>query len=233
MKKILLILFLAGICGAITAQKGYTINPSRTLTGTAYPDINNNFDIYLMNIANKPVTVKWKLLSDKMIKGWDYSCCAYGTCYTGFPDTLGTMKTIESNLEDGFLAVNVDPHYIEGTGIAKFILYDINAPTEIDTIVFIINAETSNGINKYAANNALKIYPNPASESITVKVEASGLSNASIQINDLLGNTVYNTSTGASDLNVIDVSFLSKGIYFVRYNYGNGTSAIKKLQLIN
>ncbi len=235
MKKIILSLLFAGVCVAATAQvqkKRYTINPDHILYGKAEFGGKTTFDIYQTNNSQDTITVKWGLVSNNLVKGWDYSPCAYGTCYVSFPDSLCTMNPILPN-EEGFLAITLDPHDIKGTGSAKLYLYDVNAPSLIDTITFVLTADAANGIHDYTSANALKVYPNPATESITVKMDKPGIYNASIQIIDVLGKPVYSSAVNANDLNVIDVKSLSRGIYFVRYNYGNGTCATKKLQIIN
>src|SRR6185295_7454126 len=134
--------------------------------------------------------------------------------------------------EEGFLSISVDPRNISGTGKATMYLFDITDPSVKDTITFIISAGV-NGIHTYAASHALKIYPNPASETVHVKVEHSAsFTNASIHILDVVGKTVYDVSANANDWTTIAVNSLSPGIYFVRYDNGNGLYSTKKLEII-
>jgi hypothetical protein len=191
----------------------------------------SSFKIYQDNISADTILLEWKLISDDLLKGWDYSSCAYGICYAFIPDSLCTMSPIIPG-ESGFLSLIIDPKKIPGTGKASIYVYDSADPSVKDTITFIINAEPANGINDHALANTLNVYPNPASELIHIKNDRTGLANTSIRINNVLGKEVYNGSASADDLNVVDVRMLSEGIYFVRYDYGDGTFSTKKIQII-
>lgn len=232
MKKLIVTLLLTGIFGFTIAQKRYTISPSHVFYGKAEFGCTTNFEIFQVNTSNEKVIINWKLVSDDFVKGWDYSACAYKKCYVGIPDTLCTMPPILPN-EEGFLALNVDPLKIKGTGTVKLYLYDVNAPSLGDTIAFVITADVLNGIPNYTSANALKFYPNPATESIIIKIDVPGPSNGSIQIMDVLGKSVYNSPVSSNELSIVHVKSFSKGIYFVRYDDGNGTCVTKKLQIIN
>jgi hypothetical protein len=71
------------------------------------------------------------------------------------------------------------------------------------------------GINTVSAGNtSIRVYPNPAKTSITVKSESElGL----ITLYNLLGETVYTEKTDKNE-SQIDLSSLSSGIYFLRCN---------------
>ena len=231
MKKIILTFLFIGLYGITVAQKRYSISPSRILSEKAEFGMYTNFKIYQDNISNDTIVLKWKLISDNLIKGWDYSSCAYGICYAFIPDTLCTMSPIIPR-ESGFLSLTIDPMEIKGTGTASIYVYDSANPSVKDTITFIINAESANGINSYELTNALSVYPNPATEMIYIKNDPVGSSNASIQIKNILGKEVYNGWASSNDANVVDVRTFSEGMYFVRCDYGNGTFSIKKIQII-
>ena len=231
MKKIILAFLFIGLYGITLAQKRYSISPSRVLSEKAEFGMYTNFKIYQNNISNDTLILKWKLVSDNLIKGWDYSSCAYGICYAFIPDTLCTMSPIIPG-ESGFLSLTIDPMNIKGTGKASIYVYDISTPSIKDTITFIINAESANGINDYNLANSISVYPNPATEMIYIKSDRIGISNNSVQIKNILGKDVYTARVGATDVNVIDVSLLSEGIYFVQYIYEDGTFSTKKIQII-
>ena len=231
MKKIILSLLFTGLCLITVAQKRYNISPSHVLSEKAEFGMYTNFKIYQNNISNDTLILKWKLISDNLIKGWDYSSCAYGICYTFIPDTLCTMSPIIPG-ESGFLSLTIDPMNIKGTGKASIYVYDISTPSIKDTITFIINAESANGINDYSLPNSISVYPNPATEMIHIKNDRASVNNTSIQIKNILGKEVYNGWASANDVNVIDVRMLSAGIYFLQYNYEDGTFSTKKIQII-
>ncbi|MBX3043854.1 MAG: T9SS type A sorting domain-containing protein [Candidatus Kapabacteria bacterium] len=89
-------------------------------------------------------------------------------------------------------------------------------------------------------NSDLMIFPNPASDFITIQLSNKGLQPFAavdkVQIFDMLGlevaqtpssvNNMKNTQTGASELLRIDLSHLPAGVYFIRINCSNGACSI-------
>lgn len=68
------------------------------------------------------------------------------------------------------------------------------------------------GIEEGTSANLIEVYPNPASEIITIKVENAG----KIQVLDMTGRLVYNVGTTIGKESVVDVSKWSAGVYLVR-----------------
>ncbi len=68
------------------------------------------------------------------------------------------------------------------------------------------------GIEEEISANVIEVYPNPASEIITIKVENAG----KIQVLDMTGRLVYNVGTTIGKESVVDVSKWSAGVYLVR-----------------
>lgn len=232
MKKIILVLLLTGICGVTVAQKKYKVTPNHTLNGKALFGSYTNFEIFQENISNDVIILKWKLLSNNLLKGWDYSTCAFGTCYASIPDSLCTMTPIQPG-ESGFLALNLDPMYITGSGSASIYVYESDKPLEGDTITFIINAEDANGIANYTLNDALSIYPNPAIESVNFKLDHNAQTSVSVQLMNALGKEVYTTRITSGNTDALDINSFSPGMYFLKCNFANGSSSIKKLEIVH
>ena len=84
------------------------------------------------------------------------------------------------------------------------------------------NAVCTLGINEDILTNELTLSPNPAANEIKIE---SKMQNAEIEIRDVLGQTVYSTKAIAAS-STIDVSMLSKGVYFI--NLQNGKQTINK-----
>ncbi len=76
------------------------------------------------------------------------------------------------------------------------------------------------GINNLSANDGLIISPNPSNGIIRIQVK-NITDTGEIEIYDVLGNEVYR-STIQSKVQTIDLSFLSKGTYFLKYQSGQG-----------
>lgn len=83
--------------------------------------------------------------------------------------------------------------------------------------------ETATGIENMDITNAISVYPNPASKQLFIK-SGSTLEIQSIEVFNTMGKTVQSIKGNASS---IDVSNLSKGVYFVKVNSNEG-SGIRK-----
>ena len=72
-------------------------------------------------------------------------------------------------------------------------------------------------------NNAIGLYPNPASEQVSFVLE----NDAQVSVFDMTGRMVneVNLTAGEAQLNV---SELQSGVYFVNIRYANGTTAVSK-----
>jgi len=104
--------------------------------------------------------------------------------------------------ENPLMIVNIEPTHLALEGLAGFILhYSDEALSIIDNPLFEIS-----------------IYPNPTSEKLFISFENNNIQ--SVSIFSILGTRVKNIS--ASSVNSIDVSNLSKGIYFIEIHSTEG-----------
>jgi len=79
--------------------------------------------------------------------------------------------------------------------------------------------------NDFSQGNTFAVYPNPASNELTIKSNGDVIS--SISIVDMLGKTLFAEANLNSENKSIDISTLSKGIYFVNINNTSTKRIIK------
>jgi len=77
----------------------------------------------------------------------------------------------------------------------------------------------SNGLNELLKNNNFSVYPNPANNLITVNY--NGVSPANISITDITGKVVLQHLINSSRTEMLDISALNKGLYFITLNNGS------------
>ncbi len=70
-------------------------------------------------------------------------------------------------------------------------------------------------------NSTMEVFPNPATENITVKFNAATSENVSVKLTDLLGREVASASQITNNSATIPVSGLSAGLYLVQVINGN------------
>ncbi len=115
----------------------------------------------------------------------------------------------------------------DGSVINNFadIYFDFNPPvrtqTTLNTIDYNLSAPPVSSVY------TLSIYPNPASEQLTVY--SSGLKGNSISIVNVLGKEVLNSKLNFNS-EIVNLKSLSKGVYFVKIISSNGeTLEVRKL----
>ncbi len=84
------------------------------------------------------------------------------------------------------------------------------------------------GTPSFESNNVL-IYPNPATSAIQISLQNTPETIDRISITDVLGKNIRTLKSTTSNQLTIDVSALSKGMYFVEIITQNGFKQTKKL----
>lgn len=93
---------------------------------------------------------------------------------------------------------------------------------------------TQNGVDNWSTlsvasfrqENNLKLYPNPSSSILNIEINTV-ITNAQIEVYDLLGKKVFNQSIESNDTSKIDVSEWETGLYLVKISSENGNQIIR------
>ncbi|HKR04042.1 MAG TPA: T9SS type A sorting domain-containing protein [Bacteroidia bacterium] len=95
----------------------------------------------------------------------------------------------------------------------NFLGTDLNAYFYIDDV----SLSPCTGIEEQNQNNAIKIYPNPVKESLSISYKLTGKEKAEIIIRDILGKEILRKPFSNSKMQISTSNFQS-GIYFVEIN---------------
>jgi hypothetical protein len=90
---------------------------------------------------------------------------------------------------------------------------------------FLLVRPSALGIEDQVVIDDIAVYPNPASEQITISSKVTPIS--TISITEVLGNLLFFEKDINSEVKTIDVSSFSKGIYFVNVNDNTVKKIIK------
>jgi len=191
----------------------YTITPNDTVVTIVPQNQLTIVDIYQHNATVDTIQLSWTKVYEDIPAGWDYSLCDLGTCYPGFP--LGGTMALIAPPDSGFLGVNVDPFSLTGTLTVRFYVYETSAPTQGDTLTWILTAETTGMEDEIA--NSFKIYPNPTTDVIYISYEAFP---AIVTVYDMNGKVMMNQNVSTNN-EAIDVSSLPKGNYIMTVGNNN------------
>ena len=100
--------------------------------------------------------------------------------------------------------------------------------TRIDSVYVIVNNCKEGKYGKETTYEAVKIFPNPANDKITVSSSNNCLTIKEVAIIDTRGRTIINTTE-----TTITVSELAESLYMVRIRFTNGQTLTKKLVVYN
>lgn len=110
------------------------------------------------------------------------------------------------------------------------ILFDFNAAIVTNTTQNMIIISTPEGIgNINIEDKTLNVYPNPASESITI-TSKNGLNNATINLYDLTGKIILQKTSIRGSNSLLNLSSLQKGIYLLEV-IDNGKQTRRKIAI--
>ena len=106
-------------------------------------------------------------------------------------------------------------------GAADFYGYDLNGAVNSGFYIDDVKLEktgTSISVTPAANEVSLKMYPNPASNTLNIN---SSRAFKNIRIYDIAGAEVMNVQGGTGIIMSVDISSLSSGVYYVSFNYGD------------
>ncbi len=139
------------------------------------------------------------------------------------PDYLSSIIRTDNCSDESNITITQD--VVAGTivGLGETVI-TITATDEYNnesTCSFILTVNTTLGINDVNLEDNITLYPNPASNQITI--DSNGIIISKVIIYDVLGKIVLSTTKKE-----IDISNLTTGSYFVRIIDNNGNNAVKK-----
>lgn len=142
-----------------------------------------------------------------------------GTSYErGMPFALGVDGNSYSTLPlivDFEPSFNSDEDGLEGTACYTYRLYDVNNDTDSSFVKVCYTIDYAIGINEYENSALSSVYPNPANDQISIKMNTL-IDNARFEVYSMVGNRVQVSQT--SNLNgvvTIDISSLPNGVYML------------------
>lgn len=160
----------------------------------------------------------------------DYTMNRMGNDVEWTFEAINLVPTIVSEAgSQGYVHFKIKPKpgYMVGDIIPNTaqIYFDFNDP--IITNTFETEFVATLGVADFTAENLI-VYPNPATNQVSISVQNSTDAIAEIRLTDLLGKIVFQQK-GTQNQATIDLSGLSKGVYMLEVLTENQFSVVKKL----
>ena len=174
-----------------------------------YPNATGSMDcaIHIKNESASVLKLKYKKVSVDYPANWDVSFCDNVNCSNSFSDT-GVMFDIPVGDAESSLKLSTFPNGFADTAIVKYAMWDINAPSKIDTMVFNIYVRWGVGLN--SLSNYATIFPNPSIHTFNIQSSASI---SGIEMLSLTGVKMPIQYTSNANGVVVNTSKLTAGVY--------------------
>lgn len=175
--------------------------------------------------------------------GWTANYTSVCTTYTvTFNVTDGT-----SPLDSALVEFNSQQKYTNSSGVAEFanvagwaMPYTVSkngyvsktGTTDVSTQNVNLNIAMGGvGITKTTNKNSFAVYPNPASNRVNISGNFKGFVNPEVLVVNILGEIVLkqNLNQDTENAVTIDISNITKGIYFVKILDNKASKFVKKL----
>ena len=232
MKKIILFILVLGQISFVVAQS-LVVTGGTSFTGDLDNRITNHLDI--KNTSANTITVQCQKTNLTLPLGGESFYCFAGNCYSASSTNPSSSAVLAPGQQFSFANSDADAHsgYYDAygaSGIAEvqYCFYDVNNPTDETCVTITYDCSTiTTGINNFTELSEISnFYPNPANGLTHFTFNGT---KAQLKIIDILGNEVKILPLEEPGIKRIDLTDMSKGIYFGKLVINNKVTTIKKL----
>ncbi|MEN9998124.1 MAG: hypothetical protein RI922_1114 [Bacteroidota bacterium] len=128
--------------------QGYYHSPNDTLWASTVLDQQVTMNITQVHTSNDTLQFVWQKVNVDIPFGWDATICDNSNCNLALIDGDTTLPVLPG--DDGLLLIHCTPHITAGVGIIQYSMFEINQPAQIDTLTWIIVA---NSLSLYENQN--------------------------------------------------------------------------------
>jgi len=244
LKKLFFIFCCFAYAEFIQAQSLFSISPSNVITSTVDCDSSGYFQFYVVNPNVVDISLGWKVKSNTLPMGntigstdgcWDYMLSDWSICMAMIPrvDSVISRLDVPANTSNNSMLLAPFPGKIKGSGTLVIEIFEKNFPSNSKTVTWNITGCSSGkvcaaGIAEAVNNTDFSMYPNPAQDFVNVEITSGYSRNGSIQVYNFVGDKLMEFDGMKNNVQRIDLSGLSAGAYFVKYDNGEGAS-VKKI----
>ena len=235
MRTIALFILVIAQISFISAQS-LVITGDTVFVGDPNAQITHHLDV--KNVSGSDISVicqKTNITLPLGMPTWaGSSYCFAGTCYPASATNPSSAAVLASGQEFSYDNSDLDAHsgYFSAggvTGIAtvKYCFYDASNPADETCVIITYDCSEFTAINENQSFNEVgDFYPNPASEMVYFTFNGNA---ATLKLIDILGNEVKEIQLTEEGVQKLDLTDMTKGIYFGNLVVNNEVVSIKKL----
>lgn len=197
----------------------YFHSPNDTLIANTTVNNSVTMNITQVHPNNDTLQFVWKKFSVSMPNDWTATICDNNTCFPSLIDSSTTLPVLPG--DDGLMLVHCYPNTNAGTGIIRYTIYEIHSPLQVDTLTWIINAESTAGIIE-----SVSIHPVYSLIGNQFQLTDSKSDFTNLTLLDLSGKEVF--SSGISTSLCVEFPPISANFYYLILS-GNNTIIRQKI----
>jgi hypothetical protein len=188
--------------------------------------------LYVVNETGATISTVVRRFEDCTVSGSENYFC-WDICWSTTVDVSGPMSIAPSDTATYFYG-DYKPLGNIGASVIRYRFYDENNQTNFNEVYIKFNAgsclaieDCNVGIDEEEAS-LTSVYPNPATDQITLEYNTAG-DNGTIIISDLTGKVVRTVSVSSSSTkSVIGLEGLHSGVYFYSFQVNNKPVSTRK-----
>jgi len=233
MRKIILFILALAQMSFIFAQS-LVVTGNTSFTGDLVTQIAHHLDI--KNTSVNTITIECQKTNLTLPSGGASFYCFAGNCYSSSSTNPSSSAVLAPGQEISFnnSPPDTDAHsgYYDAFGAlgiaeVQYCFYDVNNTTDETCVTITYDCSSATGINDFNELSEISnFYPNPANSLTHFTFKGR---KAQLKIIDILGNEVKVIQLEESGIKTIDLTDMSKGIYFGKLVINNKATIIKKL----
>lgn len=224
-KNFTLIIFLFGLFAySISAQELHFEHDTLIKVALFHPDSTfYQVESHVVNATSNNINGRWTREVISMPQEWCASVCDNNLCYLCSKDSANLDLTVS---ESSIIDVRFWPNGVPGTGIVKVCYKDVLDPSINTCAIFILTLNTTSTDNTISATVDPVIYPNPATENISI-TQAEVVSR--VELMNIVGKKIKTIETNG--ISKLDINDLRSGMYLVNL-IDNNNKVIKTVRLL-
>jgi hypothetical protein len=231
MRKITLFILVLGQISLAVAQS-LTVTGGTSFTGDLVTQISNHLDI--KNTSANTITVECQKTNLNVPLGGESFYCFAGNCYSAGATTASSSADLLPGQQISFDNSDADAHsgYYDAYGISgvaevQYCFYDVNNPSDQTCVTITYECSSATAVNDFNELTEISdFYPNPANGLTHFTFNGT---KAQLNIIDILGNEIKVLQLEQPGVKKIDLTDMSKGVYFGKLVINNKITTIKKL----
>jgi hypothetical protein len=174
----------------IMYAQSYQNSPGDSIISNANLDDVSVYTITQLHPGNDTIHFKYQKYSVTLPASWDALLCDNATCH---PDLKDSSQMIAVPGDNGLMSLHLNPHWEAGTGIVRYLLYDVNTPAQIDTLTWIISA------GAVAVTEQMDRQPFISLNRQTLTIKNADKRFKTLRILDIEGRIIYSSPVGISE----------------------------------